>query len=122
MTLDEKAEAQEFVNELVKATVNGDVVWDVDLFGDARQPARRYTSGCILANGAVGCLLLQSEQLLFLNSHEYRPPDVSIAELWRTVQDHAPSIVRLATDGLKQRMNEPERGGEIDLNEAAGGM
>jgi len=110
---EQRTKAAEFVAELEQATRRGDIVWDVEIVGDG---ARRYSAGAIFSNGAVGCISLMNAGLLILNSHEYREPDVKLANLWNLVGGPNDHLLQMATDGLRQRATEMNCGG-VDLNE-----
>lgn len=120
MTPEDKKAFQDFVVELEKATVAGDIVWDVELLSDARNTTRRYQTGVVFSNGAVGCIILQHEARMYVNSHEYAEPEVSFRRLYMLVAQPCAAVLQMAHDGLRQRQTELCGGGvgpAVDLNE-----
>lgn len=110
MKANETAGVEEFIKEVIKATQEGDLVWDVGVVEGKHESERVYSSGMILDNGAVGNMVVDSTGRMFLNSHEYREPAMAIAELIQVLGGSNPRIVEMATEGLKQRMCDAECG------------
>lgn len=116
MSEEDKVAFAKFVQELEKATERLDIVWDVELLGDAREAQRRYTAGIVFSNGAIGCVTLQHEGRMFVNSHEYSEPEVNFRKLWILVSQPNAHVLQLATAGLEGRAGELCESTSCDLN------
>lgn len=105
-------DVKEFVDQLIKATNEGDLVWDVQMVQGPHGSERVYSSGMVMANGAVGNCVAETANggRLFVNSHEYIAPAVSIQHLLQALMGPNPVVVEMATEALKTRMFDAECG------------